>query len=161
MLGTDLASKRKRKRSDYGYHLDYRTRWSDNDMYGHMNNSVYSFLIDSIANGYLIQQCGLEPTKSSEIGLVVSSYCDYFGSIAYPAVVDLGLRVVKLGKTSVLYEVGFFEKDKEEVKAVGGFVHVFVGKEGMRPGSAGMSARVREGLERLVEDESASGKAKL
>lgn len=93
---------------------------SDNDVYHHMNNSVYSFLIDSITNAYLIEHCGLKPASSQQIGLVVSSYCDYFGSVAYPALLSLGLRVVKLGKSSVLYEVGVFEQGQEDVKAVGG-----------------------------------------
>src|SRR5436309_4167165 len=103
---------------------------SDNDVYHHLNNSVYAFLIDSVINAYLIEHCGLEPATSAQIGLVVSSYCDFFGSVAYPAVVELGLRVLKLGKSSVLYEVGIFEQGQDTVKAVGGFIHVFVEQNG-------------------------------
>lgn len=39
-----FQEKKKRKRSDYKYFLEYRTRWSDNDMYHHMNNPVYGQL---------------------------------------------------------------------------------------------------------------------
>ena len=127
---------------------------SDNDVYHHLNNSIYAFLIDSIVNAYLIERCGLDPAKSEQIGLVVSSYCDYFGSVAYPAVVDLGLRIVKLGKSSVLYEVGIFEQGHEEVRAVGGFVHVFVQQEGRRPAKEGINKRTREGLEEILAKES-------
>lgn len=151
MLGDDLASKRKRVRSDYVYHLEYRTRWSDNDAYHHLNNSVYAFLIDSIINAYLMEKCGLNPRLSKQVGLVVSSYCDFFGSVAYPSVLDLGLRAVKLGFSSVKYEVGVFEKDKEDVKAVGGSIHVFVEQDNRKPANGGMEPEMRRGLRALLE----------
>ncbi|PGH35960.1 acyl-CoA thioester hydrolase [[Emmonsia] crescens] len=182
MAPTELELKKRRTRNEYPFHLEYRTRWSDNDMYAHLNNSIYAFLIDSIVNTYLINHCGLDPFSArssarppppsplptsttsasispappSQIGLVVSSYCDYFSSVSFPDVLDLGLRVVKLGSSSVMYEVGIFRLGEETTKAVGGFTHVFVEKEGMKPvgrGGAvrkGMDERIRRGLERLV-----------
>ncbi|KAI9816807.1 MAG: hypothetical protein M1827_001452 [Pycnora praestabilis] len=144
------AETKKKQRDDYGFHLEYRTRWSDNDMYGHMNNSIYYFLFDSIVNTYLIQHCSLKPPTSSLIGLVVHSHCDYFGPISFPAVVDLGLRVVKLGKSSVNYEIGVFERGAEEVRAVGGFIHVFVDRQNNRPTAEGMNEDLRSALEKLL-----------
>ncbi|DAA73130.1 TPA_exp: Uncharacterized protein A8136_5055 [Trichophyton benhamiae CBS 112371] len=169
-MKNDLSSKKGRTRKDYAYHLEYRTRWSDNDMYSHLNNSIYAFLFDSIINSYLISYCGLNPstsnstsgnsaTEQAQIGLVVSSYCDYFASVAFPDVLDLGLRVIKLGKSSVMYEVGVFKRGEEAVKVVGGFTHVFVQKNDMKPTSAGMNAAIRKGLERLlVEGKSENAK---
>ncbi|PGH04406.1 hypothetical protein AJ80_08517 [Polytolypa hystricis UAMH7299] len=170
MAQTTLEQKKSRTRKDYAFHLEYRTRWSDNDMYAHLNNSIYAFLIDSIVNAHLIAHCGLDPFSArsssspssssaaspspspSQIGLVVSSYCDYFASVSFPDVLDLGLRVVKLGSSSVTYEVGIFLREEEMVKAVGGFTHVFVEKEGMKPaaGGKGMDGRIRAGLEKLI-----------
>ncbi|KAK0507953.1 hypothetical protein JMJ35_009842 [Cladonia borealis] len=141
-----------RRRSDYAFHQEYRTRWSDNDMYDHMNNSVYSFLFDSIINAYLIEHCDLRPPASPQIGLVVNSHCDYFGSVGFPMVVELGLRVNKLGKSSVAYEVGVFEKGKDDVRAVGGYTHVFVERERNRPAPNGMSEDIRRGLKKLLEN---------
>ncbi|KAG9226784.1 hypothetical protein CCMSSC00406_0009702 [Pleurotus cornucopiae] len=69
------AELKKRTRTDYPYFLEYRTRWSDNDQYSHMNNSIYYHLFDSIVNTYLVEHCGLDPTNSPQIGLVVSSFC--------------------------------------------------------------------------------------
>ena len=139
-----------RKRSDYSYELEYRTRWSDNDMYDHMNNSVYSFLFDSIINAYLIEHCGRDPTTSDQVGLVVHSYCDFFRSVGFPAVVDLGLRVNKLGKSSVTYEVGVFKRGDEQVCAVGGYTHVFVDRKTNRPSASGMLDAIRTGLAKLL-----------
>ncbi|EOD44378.1 putative thioesterase family protein [Neofusicoccum parvum UCRNP2] len=153
------AELKARRRSDYKFHLEYRTRWSDNDMYDHMNNSVYYFLFDSVVNTYLIQHCSLHPPTSSQIGLVVHSHCDYFAPLGFPAVADLALRVNKLGKSSVTYEIGVFKRGVEEVKAVGEFVHVFVERESQKPGKNGMHETLRKGLGEIVVDQ--PGKAKL
>ncbi|CZT44136.1 related to thioesterase [Rhynchosporium secalis] len=141
---------KQRRRDDYGYILEYRTRWSDNDMYDHMNNSIYNFLYDSVINTYLIKQCGLHPPSSSQYGLAVHSHVDFFGSIAFPAVADLALRVNKLGKTSVTYEAALFERGIEEVKSVGEMVHVFVDRESGRPVASGMNATLKEGLQKIL-----------
>src|SRR5579862_3965997 len=84
---------------------------------------------DSIVNAYLAEHCSLRPSASPQIGLVVHSSSDYFAPVGFPAVLDLGLRVNKLGTSSVTYEIGVFERGVEEVKAVGSFVHVFVDRE--------------------------------
>ena len=147
------AQLKQRRQEDYGFRLEYRTRWLDNDMYDHMNNSVYSFLFDSIINSYLIEHCGLHPPTASQIGLVVHSNADYFGSVGFPSIVDLGLRVNKLGNSSATYEVGVFERGKDDVRAVGGYTHVFVERETNRPASTGMPEEIRRGLEKILVTE--------
>ncbi|KAI9641854.1 hypothetical protein NHQ30_009721 [Ciborinia camelliae] len=127
---------------------------SDNDMYDHMNNSIYNFLYDSIVNSYLIEHCGLHPPTSSQYGLVVHSHGDFFGSIAFPAVADLALRVNKLGKSSVTYEIALFERGVEEVKSVGEIIHVFVDRDSGRPAAQGMNSTIREGLQNLFKPQS-------
>ncbi|KAF1837756.1 hypothetical protein BDW02DRAFT_565680 [Decorospora gaudefroyi] len=97
-----------------------------------------------------MQHCSLHPPTSSHIGLVVHSHCDYLAPIEFPAVVDLALRVTKLGKSSVTYEIGVFESGQEEVKAVGEFIHVFVDRDSRRPGKSGMSVELKTGLEQLL-----------
>lgn len=80
------------------------------------------------------------------------SHCDYLAPIEFPAVVDLALRVNKLGKSSVTYEIGVFERGHEEVKAVGEFIHVFVDRESRRPGKTGMAEGLKQGLNMLLSD---------
>ena len=75
--------------------------------------------------------------------------------MAYPSVVDLGLRVLKLGKSSVLYEVGIFEQGQDTVKAVGGFIHVFVEQDSRRPAKEGMDQTIRDGLQQICVNETA------
>ena len=102
--------------------------------------------------------CKLHPPTSPLIGLVVHSHCDYLAPVGFPALIDLGLRVVKLGKSSVTYEIGVFERGVDEVKAVGEFVHVFVDRESRRPRSQGMTETMRRELGALLPRED---KAKL
>ncbi|KAK2740115.1 hypothetical protein FQN57_006230 [Myotisia sp. PD_48] len=101
------------------------------------------------------------PPKPCQIGLVVSSYCDYFASVSFPEVLDLGLRVVKLGKSSVTYEVGVFNANEEAVKAVGGFTHVFVQQSNMKPTANGMEDTIRKGLAKLIADHESDIKSKI
>jgi acyl-CoA thioester hydrolase len=96
----------------------------------------------------------LDPPTSSQIGLVVHSHCDYFAPVGFPDVVDLALRVNKLGKSSVTYEIGVFKRGQEEVKAVGQFVHVFVDRDSRKPGKLGMSDDLKNGLGKILVQKS-------
>ncbi len=107
---------------------------------------------DSVINTYLIENCGLDPPRSAQYGLVVHSHNDYFGSISYPAVAELALRVNKLGKSSVTFEIALFEKGVEEVRSVGEFVQVFVDRVTGRPSAQGMSGILRDGLRRILAE---------
>lgn len=142
-----MSSQRVHTRSDYLFYLSYRTRWTDNDQYSHVNNSVYYHLFDSVVNTFLIQRCGLT-SDCTQIGLVVSSHCQFFSPVSFPQVLDLGLRVVKLGSSSVTYEVAVFEEGKDVPAVVGGYTHVFV-ERGSRK-STPMNEPLREGLSSLL-----------
>lgn len=134
-------------------------------MYAHLNNTVYTQLFDSIINTYLINNCGMNPfsvnSKSSsgpamkQIAIIATSYCDYFASVSFPDILELGLRVARLGSSSVTYEVGVFRKGEEDVKVLGGYTHVFCDRETMRPAKGGMEEGVRRGLEGLVLEDRA------
>lgn len=112
------------------------------------NSNISSF--DSVINAYLMEHCGLHPPTSPEHPLAVHSSSNYFSSTGYPAVTEVGVRVNKLGKSSVTYEAALFEKGHEQVKAVNEFIHVFVERETGRPAATGMTDRMRKGLERLL-----------
>jgi len=132
---------------------------ADNDMFHHLNNPIYGVLIDSIINQYLFENTGYNTVDYPRTALVASSYCDFFGSLAYPGVIELGLRVVNLGKNSVMYEVGFFEQGEEAVKAVGGFTQIWVKREDGRPPPEGLEPHVRKGLKALMGGKKEDGKA--
>ncbi len=123
------------------------TRWMDNDIYGHMNNVVHYSLFDTAVNGWLIDQDALNIHDGGQIGLVVETGCRYFAEMAFPDVVAAGLRVARIGTSSVRYEVGLFRNDEDKAAAEGFFVHVYVDRGTRRP--APLSAALRAALESI------------
>ncbi|GAB5414944.1 MAG: thioesterase family protein [Congregibacter sp.] len=120
-------------RHSYAWFAPITTRWSDNDIYGHVNNVVYYSYFDSIANRYLIEEGGLNIHDGGIVGLVVNSGCDYHAPVAYPQALEGGLRVDRLGNSSVTYGIAIFMQGAEIACANGTFTHVFVDRETQRP----------------------------
>ena len=120
-------------RAVYGHWLEIPTRWMDNDVYGHVNNVVYYSYFDTVINAYLIQAGNLDIERGPVIGLCVESQCRYFKPLAFPDRIDAGLRVARLGSSSVRYVVGLFRAGDDEPAAAGYFVHVFVDRAERRP----------------------------
>ena len=120
-------------RPAYRHFLAIPTRWMDNDVYRHVNNVVYYSYFDTAVNHYLIEQDVLDIEHSPVIGLVVETACQYFAPIAFPDIVNVGLRVGKLGTSSVRYEIGIFRNDEDSASAQGHFVHVYVERASNRP----------------------------
>lgn len=135
-------------RGAYAVFRDVATRWADNDVYGHVNNVVYYSWFDTTVNTYLMEQGALDIHHGSTIGLVIESHCNYFAPLAYPQVVQVGMRVGKLGSSSVRYEIGVFAKGQMQCAAAGHFVHVYVDKTTRRP--CALPAALRLALEPLV-----------
>lgn len=120
-------------RDRYFHFLPIQTRWNDNDVYGHVNNMVFYGYFDSVVSGFLVSRGGLDTAKAPVIGVVVESMCRYHHPISFPEVIDAGLRVGRLGRSSVRYEIGIFRQGSDSAAADGHFVHVFVDRETMRP----------------------------
>ncbi len=135
------------QRAEYSVFFEIATRWHDNDAYGHLNNVVYYELLDTAVNRYLIEAGVLDIENGDQIGLVVESGCRYFAALAFPQIIDIGLRVSKVGNSSVRYEVGAFAQGENEAAAEAFFVHVYVDRETRRPQPIGDAFRaVVEGL---------------
>lgn len=120
-------------REDYKVFRIIPTRWMDNDVYGHMNNVVHYSLFDTAVNGWLIENGALDLGNGDQIGLVVETGCRYFAEMKFPDVVTAGIRIGRLGTTSVRYEIGLFANDDERAAAEGFFVHVYVDRQSRRP----------------------------
>lgn len=146
---SDAAARAERPmRARYPHFLSIATRWMDNDLYGHVNNVVYYAWIDTVVNRYLIEQGGLDIAAAPVIGVAAESSCRYFAPVAYPETVDAGLAIARLGRTSVVYEVGIFRRGEDAAAAAGHFVHVFVERASMRP--VPVPERIRAALERIL-----------
>jgi len=120
----------------------------DNDVYGHVNNALYYGFFDTAINHYLIAEGGLDINTGTVIGFSVESQCQYLQPLAFPEVVEVGLRVGKLGNSSVRYELAIFKQSEVNAAAVGYFVHVFVDRQTQRP--VPMPESIRTALARLI-----------
>lgn len=120
-------------RSHYRHFSPMATRWSDNDVYGHLNNVVYYSYFDTVVNRWLIEAGALDIHGGDVIGLVVETQCHYFAPLAFPQALDAGLRVAHLGRSSVRYEIGLFAAGDGHCAAAGHFVHVYVDRASRRP----------------------------
>ncbi len=119
-----------RHRSDYPVIRRITTRWEDEDVYGHVNNVVYYSYFDTAVNGYLIEATGTDTRKLPAYGVVAETSCRFLRELRFPDDVEAGLRVTRLGSSSVVYEIGLFQGESESPAAVGRFVHVYVTGEG-------------------------------
>jgi acyl-CoA thioester hydrolase len=135
------------QRSAYRHYFRIGTRWMDNDAYGHVNNVVYYSWFDTVVNEYLVRRGVLDIGGGSVIGLVVETQCRYFSELAFPEPVDLGLRIGRLGTSSVRYEIGVFAEGQASASAQGHFVHVYVDRATRRP--TPLPAPLRAALEHI------------
>ena len=134
MQGSEARSRvAPRPREAYRHFLSIASRWMDNDVYGHINNVVYYSFFDTVVNRYLIESGALDIHHGEVIGLVVETGCRYFAPLTFPDMVDAGLRVERIGRSSVRYEVGLFRAGERAAAAEGHFVHVYVGRDSRRP----------------------------
>ncbi len=142
-------------RADYPHFLPLQTRWADNDVYGHINNAVYYFYFDTLVNRFLIDNDLLRTGSSTgtggtsdPIGLVVETGCSYFAPLSFPDPIMAGLRVAKLGSSSVRYEIALFAGDETSAAAQGHFVHVYVDAAERRP--VALSDKMRGTLSKIL-----------
>ena len=120
-------------RSEFNFFSKISTRWNDNDIYGHMNNVIYYELFDTAVNKWLIKNDLIDIKNGKNIGLIVQSGCNYYSSFQYPEDIDAGIRVTKIGTSSVRYEVGLFHEKDEVSSADGFFVHVYLDRKTNKP----------------------------
>lgn len=135
-------------RADYPRLLPMTTRLRDIDVYGHMNNVVYNEYFDTAVNQTLVELGVLDLNASGVIGLVVHSQTSYFRPVSFPDRVVLGLRVGRLGRSSVTYEFALFRGDDDSAAAQGSYTHAYVERASSRP--VELPAALRCALEPLV-----------
>ena len=141
-----MTEPRSLTRAHFDHVVPATTRWSDNDMYGHLNNAVYYELFDSAINGWLITGAGADVLAVPELGVVAESGCRFFRELEYPRRLDVGVRVERLGRSSITYALGLFDGEQEDLAALGHWVHVYIDRNSRTP--LPIPVAVRELLER-------------
>lgn len=134
-------------RTDYRYFQRVTTRWMDNDAYGHVNNVVYLSWFDTVVNDFLMRSGVLDPQHGRVVGFAVETQCRYLSPLAFPQAVEAGLRVGRLGTSSVRYEIAVFAEGAQGASAQGYFVHVYVDRMTRKP--VPLPAQLRSQLQRI------------
>ncbi len=135
------------KREDFKVLRPLQTRWMDNDQYGHVNNVAYYSFFDTAVNGYLMEATRSDTRRLSAIGIVAETSCKFLKEISFPDALHIGLRLEKLGNSSVVYQLAVFRGDDAAPAALGRFVHVYVDEQTRRP--TPIPASIRTALEAL------------
>jgi acyl-CoA thioester hydrolase len=146
--GTTSQDPRTLTRAHFDHLVAVTTRWSDNDMYGHLNNAVYYELFDSAINGWLITGAGVDVLTLPEVGVVAESGCRFLRELEYPRPLEVGVRVERLGRSSITYVLGLFDVESSEPAAVGHWVHVYIDRSART--SVPIPAAVRDLLDDAV-----------
>ena len=128
-----MSRKKSPDLTDFAHFLQTGTRWDDNDIYGHLNNTVHYKLFDTAVNSFLLDHNLLDFRNGNSVYLVVETACSYFAELAYPDKLAVGLRIARLGTSSVTYETGLFREGETQAAAAGHFVHVLVDKASRQP----------------------------
>ena len=122
-----------RSRTEYKHWTAISTRWFDNDVYHHVNNTVYYSWMDTAVNGWLLESGLLDLENGNPVGLVVETSCSYASPISFPDHIEVGLRTASIGNSSVTYHLGVFIVGAENASAQGHFIHVYVDRQSRRP----------------------------
>ncbi len=128
-MTADAVDPRTLTRGHFDHVHRVTTRWSDNDMYGHLNNAVYYELFDSAINGWLITGTDADVMALPELGVVAESGCRFFRELEYPRPLDVAVRVERLGRSSITYALGLFDAEADELAALGHWVHVYIDRD--------------------------------
>jgi acyl-CoA thioester hydrolase len=145
-----MRQPKQERREHYKHFRQIPTRWRDNDVYHHVNNVIYYEFFDTVINGYLMDAGGLDYSEGESVGFAVETHCQFLKPVRFPEIVDAGLRVGKLGHSSVRYEIGIFKQGEDDPAAVGYFVHVFVDHASNTP--TRIEGQLRQAMEALQVD---------
>ncbi|MFA6021049.1 MAG: thioesterase family protein [Rhodospirillales bacterium] len=117
----------------FPYRISIPTRWSDNDMFGHINNVLYYRYYEAVILKFLAEKAGFHGFDEPVLVFAAESQCRFLKPLSYPGNIVATLCIEHLGRTSVRYGLGLFEEGAVEAAATGHWVHVFVDRASQRP----------------------------
>ena len=120
-------------RAGYDVFLPISTRWSDNDIFGHLNNVVYYGLFDTALCHRFVRAGILQDPAATHILMMAESGCRFHSQVAFPDRVTVGVRLDRLGRSSIRHAAAVFANDDAVAAAEGFMVHVCVDARTRRP----------------------------
>lgn len=121
------------RRAEYRAFHAITTRWMDNDVFQHVNNVNYFSYFDTAVTYYEMTENVVGLLDGPIHCVVAEVTCRYHSSLAFPDRVLVGIRVARIGRSSVRYELAVFRNDDDAAAAEGHFVHVFGERGSQKP----------------------------
>jgi len=105
-------------RDQFKYWKTIEVRWGDMDSQGHVNNAVYFTYIES-ARVEFVRKIGFKGklAGATEGPALVSTSCDFKRQVVYPATLDVGARVERIGRRSFEMSYGIFVHGTDQLVA--------------------------------------------
>ena len=98
-------------RASFAYWYQEKLRFSDTDMIGHVNNVAFAALFESGRVNFT--RNGVIENMPPEVLVVMRRLeVDYRAELHWPAQVDIGSRLLRIGRTSFAVGSGLFDGDR-------------------------------------------------
>lgn len=119
----------------FPFRTPIQTRWSDNDMFGHVNNVEYYRFFEIVVVDFLRGPCAVPMLTAPFLTLAAESLCRFRRPLSWPGAITGALAIEHVGTSSVRYRLGLFDSDAPDAEAAaeGHWVHVFVDRDSQRP----------------------------
>jgi acyl-CoA thioester hydrolase len=99
-----------RQRASYRAFTSIPIRFADQDMLGHVNNAAIAVYFEHARCEHLIPR--LVAPEAPHLNIVLARIViDYVAEIRYPGVVDIGLRITRIGSKSFVVSCAAFVGD--------------------------------------------------
>ena len=100
------------QRSDFRYWQSIPTRWGDEDRMGHINNAMYFTYDEQARITYLRSQLAEAGYEAGEGRMILARIaCDFLVQINHPSTLDYGMRITRIGRSSMMSEGASFIGD--------------------------------------------------
>jgi acyl-CoA thioester hydrolase len=101
--------------------LDWPVQWGDQDLFGHVNNTVYFRWFETARVDYL-SRIGLARLHGNEAHGPILAHiaCNYRRQLQFPDTVRIGTRVSRIGRTSMTIEHALWSREQEMALAADG-----------------------------------------
>ena len=101
------------QRTDFAHVIRVPVRWGDMDSLGHVNNVKFFTYDEQARIEYFAAFTTAVPDFWKTSGIILARIgCDFLSQLHYPATLDVGVRISRLGRSSMETQGAAFEGER-------------------------------------------------
>lgn len=128
----------------FHFYTDIKIRYSETDMSGHVNNTSYMVYFEQARVEYWTKFASL----AEDLFLVTADiWCHYHSEAFFPEVLEVGVRVARIGNSSLDLEYAVHAKGNGRLVATGAGTIVVLDRNTKKP--AQIPDSIREAIDRI------------